>query len=149
MPTPADQPRAHLFRRFASMVYDLLVLAALWMLTAAACLAATAGTMDVAHPPWWQQLALAAVTAGYFMVSWCRIGQTLGMRPWRLLLLREDGDRLRAGQALVRFLAACLSLALLGAGFWCAWFDAERRTAHDRLCGTRMDRLYASRRRSG
>ncbi|MDN5923631.1 MAG: RDD family protein [Xanthomonadales bacterium] len=130
--------KIYLFRRFAAIVYDLLVLAALWMATAAVCLALTAGHMDVMHPPWWQRLALLAVSAGYFMLSWCRIGQTVGMRPWRIRVLREDGGNLRADQALARFVLASVSLLLLGAGFWWAWVDREQRTAHDRLCRTRV-----------
>ena len=43
--------------------------------------------------------------------------------------------------ALLRFVLASLSLALLGCGFWYAWFDAGRRTWHDRVCGTRVTRL--------
>lgn len=130
--------KTYLFRRFAAMFYDLLVLAALWMATAAISLALTRGHMDAIHPAWWYRLALLGVTAGYFMLSWCRIGQTVGMRPWRIRVIRDDGSPLRAAQALARFVLASISLALLGAGFWWALFDRERRTAHDRLCHTRM-----------
>lgn len=141
-------PKPHLFRRFAAMFYDLLVLAALWMATTAICLAVTRGHMDATHPAWWYRLALLVVTAGYFTLSWCRLGQTVGMRPWRIRVIRDDGRPLRAGQALARVVLASLSLALLGVGFWWAFFDRERRTAHDYVCRTRMILLPSLKRKS-
>ena len=131
-------PRPLLARRFGAMLYDLLVLAALWMVTAALCLAVTTGHMDVQHPPWWQRLALLAVTTAYFAWSWHRGGQTIGMRAWRLSLRDGHGGRVSIRLALVRVLLASLSLALAGAGFWWALLDHEHLTAHDRLCNTRM-----------
>lgn len=123
------------------MLYDLLILAALWMITAALCLGLTAGHMDIQHPPWWQRLALLSVTTGYFVLSWWRGGQTIGMRTWRLRLKSTDGMSISPARALLRFFMASLSLALAGAGFWWAWFDRQHLTAHDRLCRTTVERI--------
>lgn len=123
------------------MVYDLLILAALWMLTGALSLAVTGGTMDVQHPPWWQRTALLAVTAGYFVLSWVRGGQTIGMRAWRLRVGTLDGATLGPGRALLRWFLASLSLACAGAGFWWALVDPQRQTVHDRLARTRVRKL--------
>lgn len=133
--------QAWLARRFGAMLYDLLILGALWMITAALCLGLTAGHMNVQDPPWWQRLALLTVTAGYFVLSWCRGGQTIGMRTWRLRLKSTDDAPIRPIRALLRFFLAGLSLALAGAGFWWAWFDGQKRTAHDRLCRTQVERI--------
>lgn len=130
-----------LVRRFGAMLYDLLILAALWMATGAICLALTGGQMDVHNPPWWQRLALLSVTLAYFLLSWCRGGQTIGMRAWRLQLRTLDAQSLDAAHALLRVVLAGLSLAMAGAGFWWAWFDRRGLTAHDRLCGTTILRL--------
>lgn len=134
-----------LLRRFGAMFYDLLILVALWMLVIALALAIVHGHVDVAHPPepwrWSLRAAMLAVTAAYFALSWCRGGQTIGMRAWHLRLVRADGDNLGAGRALARFVLATLSLALVGAGFWWAWFDAAQRTAHDRIAGTLVLRI--------
>lgn len=130
-----------LARRFGAMLYDLLILAALWMLTAAICLGLTGGQMDVQHPPWWQRLALLIVSVGYFLLSWSRGGQTIGMRAWRLRLRAAEGGPVSVTRALVRIVLASLSLALVGAGFWWAWFDHRHLTAHDRLCATKVERL--------
>ncbi|HJU07414.1 MAG TPA: RDD family protein, partial [Rhodanobacteraceae bacterium] len=80
------------------------------------------------------------VTAAYFVISWTRIGATIGMRAWKLKLLRDDGTKLGIAQALARFFLALLSLAIVGIGFWMAPFDSRRRTLHDRLCKTMMIR---------
>jgi uncharacterized RDD family membrane protein YckC len=136
---------APLWRRIAALVYDVFPLIGLWMVTAFACLFAFGRHYDPAHPEWGTrlglQLALLAVTVVYFLVSWVRIGQTIGMRAWKLKLLREDGGKPGVPAALARFFLALLSLGLAGIGFWWALFDAQHRTLHDRVCGTVMVRL--------
>lgn len=140
--TPMNtKPSAWLGRRFAAMLYDLFILIALWMATSALCIALTGGHMDVTHPPWWQQIALLAVSAAYFVCSWIRGGQTIGMRAWRLKLNTADGAPLRAAVALTRFFLASLSLLLLGIGFWWALLDSRKLTAHDRICDTQVCKL--------
>jgi uncharacterized RDD family membrane protein YckC len=76
----------------------------------------------------------------FFAGFWSRGGQTLGMRAWRIRLVADDGGPVRLGTALLRCLVALLSWACLGAGFWTALFDRERRTWHDRLTGTHLVR---------
>jgi uncharacterized RDD family membrane protein YckC len=136
---------AALWRRIAALVYDVFPLIGLWMITAFVCLFAFGRHYDPAHPAWGTrlglQLALLAVTLAYFMISWARIGQTIGMRAWKLKLLREDGGKVGVPMALARFFLALLSLGLAGIGFWWALFDARNRTLHDRVCGTVMVRL--------
>jgi len=136
---------APLWRRLAAVAYDVFPLIGLWMVTAFVYLFAVGGHYDPAHPEWRTrlglQLALLAVTIAYFMISWTRIGQTIGMRAWKLKVLREDGSKLGALTALTRFFLALLSLAIAGTGFWWALFDKQRRTLHDRVCGTVMVRI--------
>lgn len=133
-PMPPSNP-ASLWLRVAAALYDLFPLIALWMLTAGLMLLAVHGNVDVAHPPLAYQvalrLALLAVSAAYFVVSWSRGGQTIGMRAWRLRVVATDGGRLPWPRALLRFVVAVASLAALGLGFiWCL-FDRERRGWHD------------------
>jgi len=131
---PALSP-APLWLRLAAAVYDLFPLIALWMLTAGLCLLAVGGHVDLANPPFvWRILlrtALVVVTAAYFVVSWSRGGQTLGMRAWRIRTVHADGSPLTWRSALLRFVLALLSLAALGGGFLYGLFDVERRCAHD------------------
>lgn len=141
-PTPAP-----LRLRLAAAVYDLFPLIALWMATVALFLLAVHGEVDVAHPPptyhLLLQLALLAVTAAYFVVSWARGGQTIGMRAWRLRVVAADGGTLPWSRALLRFIVALVSLCALALGFlWCL-FDRERRGWHDLATGSLFVRLPA------
>ncbi|WP_333608610.1 RDD family protein [Arsukibacterium sp.] len=124
----ATAPRAGLARRLAAIIYDVLVLAAVVMLAAGLALllvqclvwlglVSLAGYTDMAH--WlssgvqrWLYLGyLLSVIIGFFMYFWCKAGQTLGMRAWRLLVVQQNGAPLTAKQALLR---AVLALAGLG-----------------------------------
>lgn len=133
---------AQFWRRITAMIYDVFPLIGLWMITSLLCLLAIGGHYDPAHPRWTfrlgLQLALLAITAAYFTISWTRIGATIGMRAWKLKLLREDGQRVEALRALARFFLALLSLLIVGVGFWWALLDRDRQTLHDKLCGTMM-----------
>lgn len=143
-----DAAPAPLWRRFAAMLYDAFPLVGLWFLAALLWNLASGAHYDVAHPDYAQhggmlshvllQLWLLVVTGAYFVLSWVRGGATIGMRAWKLTLRRDDGANVTVRTASARFVLALLSLALLGGGFWYACFDVERRTLHDRLCGTRM-----------
>lgn len=139
MPAPTH---ASLWLRLAAAVYDLFPLIALWMLSAGLFLLAAHGRVDVAHPPFAYRFALRttllAISAGYFVISWSRGGQTIGMRAWRLRVVGSDGNALPWPRALLRFLIA---LATLGLGFaWCL-VDRDKRGLHDIATHARVDRL--------
>ncbi|MGH8212407.1 MAG: RDD family protein [Rhodanobacteraceae bacterium] len=146
MNTVADETSSEtsLWRRLAALLYDLFPLIGLWMLTVFVCLFVAGRNYDPAHPQFlfrlWLQIALLVVTAAYFVISWTRIGATIGMRAWKLKLIREDGTKVGFVQALARFFVALLSLLILGIGFWWALFDAHNRTLHDCVCKTMMIR---------
>ena len=126
--------------RLAAAVYDLLPLIGLWFVAAVLALAVTGGALDThtfAGKCIVQGFALA-LSAAYFIVSWTRGGQTIAMRAWKLRVVDESGAPLRWSQALLRFIVALVSLAALGAGFWWALFDPQRRTWHDIVARTRM-----------
>ena len=146
--TPAAVAQATpvpLWRRFAAMGYDLFPLLGLWIAAAILWVLVFHKVYDPQHPaPLLRALLglwLLAVSGAYFVVSWMRVGATIGMRAWKMRLLRDDGSRIGARTACLRCALALVSLAALGCGFWCAWFDPERRTWHDRVCGTRVTRL--------
>lgn len=140
MNAPAPATPAPLRLRFAAAGYDLLPLIGLWFVAAVLALAATGGTLDthtLAGKFLVQGFALA-LSAAYFVTSWSRGGQTIGMRAWRLRVVDANGDRVSWTRALLRFIVALASLALLGAGFWWALADAQKRTWHDIAARTRV-----------
>lgn len=131
---------ASLGRRLLALLYDLLPLLGLWFLAGVIGLAVTGGAFDprrFGHRAFLQILVLAFST-GYFVISWTRGGQTIGMRAWKLRLVTQDGSPLPWPRALLRFFLASVSLAALGIGFWWALFDRDRRTIHDIVLGTVM-----------
>lgn len=104
--------------RLFAMVYDGLLLVALWMITTAILVplatpekAAQAKEIAVVSPAFQQFVlfpALVLVTWLFYGYFWTRAGQTLGMQTWRLQLLRGDGSLPRWRDALARCAGACL-----------------------------------------
>ena len=143
-PAPQQAIPAALPYRLLAIVYDLLPLAALWMATSAVMLLARGGERVTPNSPmaFVEFALLLLVTFAYFGLSWRRGGQTLGMRAWRLRLLRADGSAPPPWGALVlRYLVAPISLAAAGLGFLWSFIDRERRTWHDLASGTVLVRL--------
>ena len=131
--------------RVAAAIYDLFPLIGLWMLGTSAVLLAVHGEIDVAHSPLLYRNALRSVllglTAAYFVISWSRGGQTIGMRAWRLRVVGADGQSLPWPRALLRFGVALVALAALGLGFvWCL-LDRDRRGWHDLVARSQVVRL--------
>ncbi len=139
MNDPAPAHSASLGIRLLALLYDLLPLLGLWFFAGAIALTVSGGAsqMDRALV----QALVLAFTAGYFTISWSRGGQTIGMRAWKLRITQDNGARLPWPRALLRFFLATLSLACLGAGFWWALFDTQRRTLHDIALHTMMQRF--------
>ncbi|HSM99977.1 MAG TPA: RDD family protein [Rudaea sp.] len=143
MNAPDPATPASLRLRLAAAGYDLLPLIGLWFVAAVLALAVTGGQLDthvLAGKLLLQGFALV-LSAAYFVVSWSRGGQTIGMRAWRLRAVDAKGNRIPWLRSLLRFVVALISLAALGAGFWWALIDARRRTWHDIAARTRVVRL--------
>ncbi|MDG2516936.1 putative RDD family membrane protein YckC [Lysobacter sp. OAE881] len=149
--TPASsRPSALIGWRVLALVYDMWPVIAMWMV---ASLVFTVGFTMSGHASreniapfsalqWVLWLVCWLITGAYALLSWRRGGQTLGMRPWRLKVVADDGVSAPVLRALViRFAVGSVSLLLGGFGFWWAWVDRERLTWHDRASGTRMVRL--------
>lgn len=104
--------------RLFCIVYDGLLLLALWFITSALLVpfgtpdaAAAKHEITVVSPAFRNFVlvpALVVVTWLFYGYFWTRAGQTLGMQTWRLRVLRADGTRLRWSDAIARCAAACL-----------------------------------------
>ncbi len=136
---------AGLFRRFAAMVYDLLLLVAVSMAYGALALAVkihvlqqtvAEGERAVIGLPGF--IGWVLVLMLFYCFFWRRSGQTLGMRAWRLELQNIEGGRPDLWRCLLRCPLAALSLGLLGMGYLWQWLDPDEFTLHDRLSRTRV-----------
>jgi len=152
LPTPAPTPEtletapqvARLGRRLGALLYDSLLLVGL--LACAVMLLIYPYEVIVGRPypydePLHQvlkQIYLLAVVVGFFVYFWTHGGQTLGMSAWRLRVVRDDGGRLSARDALGRLAWAALSLAPVGLGLWWCLFDRAHLAWHDRRSRTRL-----------
>ncbi len=142
---------ASLALRLLAALYDALPVLSLWFVATMLALALTGGALDVRQLPHkiLVQVLLLAFTAPYFVISWRRGGQTIGMRAWRLRIVRDDGHPLSTRQSLLRFGVSAVSLTAAGLGFWWALIDAQNRTWHDIAAGTVMVRLEKGLRAEG
>jgi uncharacterized RDD family membrane protein YckC len=84
----------------------------------------------------WFLLSVVAVAMLYFCGSWAHGGQTVGMRAWRIRVVRDDGGALGWGRAAARFAAGCIAALPAGLGLWWGVFDRRRRGWHDRWTRT-------------
>lgn len=163
-PTSTFDTSCPLWRRLLALVYDLVAVLAIVMVVGLICQLATHGDLISSGAQvriaWWYQPLQGLVVAAYFLISWLRGGQTLGMRPWRIRVAASHGHRLSLRQALLRLLVAAFPLLLLWLtpvlglraalwttlAAWLIWFatallDRRRRALHDIVAGTELSRL--------
>ena len=106
-----DRAPAGLLRRLAALLYDaLLVIAVLFI---------AALPLPLVEEPvralWWartlEQLYLLTAWFLFFGWFWTHGGQTVGMKAWRMELMRLNGDKPSWRDALIRFIVS-------SGGFW-------------------------------
>jgi uncharacterized RDD family membrane protein YckC len=135
-------------RRFAALLYDSFLLAALLMVFTAAALFFTHGKAVVPETVgawvYVYRAGLVGVVAAYFVLNWMHSGQTLGMRAWHLRTVNEFGRPVTAAKALLRFALAVPAWAFAALGVLWLYIDPERLAIHDRLSRTRVVRLARS-----
>ncbi len=147
-----DQARAPgVIRRLLSAIYDLLLLTGVLVVASAVVTlpyqAWLGGDLTRGLPRLLFQLYLLMICALYYLYFWSGARQTLGMRAWRLQLVRMDGQVLSWTDALRRLGLTLLCMAPLGLGLWWVWLDQNRLSWHDRLSGTRLVLLAKPNRR--
>lgn len=122
-----NYPRAGFIRRFAALIYDLLLAVSIFviahlLLSVVLIILAQFGYINLelykeglvgylaAHRSA-HLLFLTSCVALFFVWFWTHGGQTLGMKAWCLRVQNEDGSPIHLRQAIVR---VCFAFAGLG-----------------------------------
>jgi uncharacterized RDD family membrane protein YckC len=123
---PLLLPRAEFWPRLGAAFLDLVIVIFL---------------SSYVHMPWLDKPLFPLVAVAYFagLIAWK--GTTAGGIVLNLKVVRLDGQPVVFAVALVRALAAWLSVAVLFLGFlWILW-DAEKQAWHDKIAGTVVVRV--------
>ena len=75
----------------------------------------------------------------YFVYFWSRpAGQTLGMKMFKLRVVKTDGSPLTVGGAIVRYVGYIVDSIIFGLpiGYIWAAFDKDKQAWHDKMAGT-------------
>lgn len=150
--TPA-QPSipAPLWRRLAAMLYDSVLVFAIWIVVGFFVLWAlgvnsareTSGELAQLTALQNNVLFAAMIASAYlfFGFFWTHSGQTLGMQAWRIRVQNADGSAISWWQSLLRFCTAPFALLALGLGYLYMLVDGERRTLPDIVSGSQVVRF--------
>ncbi len=124
-------PRAGFFRRFAAMIYDILVAVAVGMCAAMVMLVTLTllfenGALDkqgyehvseiIQHSTLYKtliQIWVGCWVLGFFLWFWKNGGQTIGMRAWRLRLFSTNDEPMGYGRAFLRIICSLCGLGTL------------------------------------
>ena len=128
------QAPAPVWKRFFAMIYDGLILTGLWLSSGFVVVLVTSG----APPTWFTQVVLSLITFGYFIVSWVKGGQTLGLRAWRLQVVEEHQAKVTWKSGIIRTAAGLVTFAPIGITLITAFLNAERKTLYDRWSKTHV-----------
>lgn len=124
---------AGLLRRLGAMIYDGLLMLAVWMFTLFPLVMVS--NAAVSGPA--VRALLFLELYGFFAWFWMRRGQTLGMLAWRLQI-HNGGRPFTLGQATRRFLGGLAGLACLGLGYLWILIDPARRSWSDIASGSQI-----------
>lgn len=126
-----------LLRRLVIMLYDSLVVVALFMVAAGLALLAGIRDQVALRDPLY---TLYLLSFWFFYLAWCwhNGGMTVGMRAWKVRIEADNGAPPSWRQCLARFVMSLLSAAALGVGFAWSLIDEQKRTWHDQVSRTRL-----------
>ena len=126
-------------RRLLVMMYDGVIMLGLLILASAVAL--PFGSIDkIAFHDFWFTLWLFAACFAYLGSCWRYGGMTVGMRAWRVRLVKADGQMISWPGCLLRYIVGLVSLAVFGMGILWVLVDQKNRGWHDLAAGTLLIR---------
>ena len=137
-----NYPTASLIRRLAAMAYDALVLLALYIILGGILVTAisemTGQEEMVRLSPAMVGSVFYTICFLYYMHSWRRGGQTIGMKAWNIYLITNDNSPVKLSHCILRSATGFFSLAIVGLGYFWMLIDKKERTWHDIASLTRI-----------
>ncbi len=141
---PGSMRYASVRRRSAALLLDSVIL---WFTMSISFLAVFSLFRAHANEPRvlitlyaiWYFISFAA-TLTYMIFFTGRFGGTPGKMALKIKIVRADGSAVSYPLAAGRYFATFVSSITLFIGYFIAIFDKEKRTLHDRICGTRVVR---------
>jgi len=140
IPAKAKTEPAGLSRRLGAIMYDSLLVIALWVLTLLIFAMGTSADPASlqATPAIYVQLVCGLETFLFFYFFWMYRARTLGMMAWHTHLATASGKALRPKHILLRFIGAILNIATMGLGYLWILVDKQNRSFSDLLSGTNI-----------
>lgn len=120
-----------LWRRFACITYDTLVIMAILFLLTLVIIAFRGGKIIATGSLEFQSFLIFSHWL-YFAYCWRFGRQTLGMRAWNVRITTTDKE-VSWGVTIKRYIAASVSLLCLGLGYLSAIWHPTKMAWHDRL----------------
>jgi|TARA_B100000767_G_scaffold271071_1_gene295972 uncharacterized RDD family membrane protein YckC len=130
--SPEEGFPAGIGRRLGALMYDSLLILALWFLTGFIWVPLSGDVVT----GFAFQLTLIVETVAFYAYCWHKNGETLGMRAWHIRLVDESGSRVNLQQIAIRALVAPFSLTCAGLGYLWLFIGDDRQTWHDRASKT-------------
>jgi uncharacterized RDD family membrane protein YckC len=97
------------------------------------------GVEAVIRQQYFASVFILVISTGYFTYCWSQRGQSLGMMPFRIAVVRSDDTRLTVPRAMVRALAWIFSVALVVpaiVSILMVAFGQSKQALHDALTDT-------------
>ncbi|MBV1906586.1 MAG: RDD family protein [Pseudomonadales bacterium] len=135
--SPTIKP-AGITKRLGAILYDSLLVFAIWFLTLVIIAMASDSNSAVEQiiPAYAVQIICLLETLLFFYFFWMYRGRTLGMMAWHTHLATASGIELTPKHVVLRIIGAILNIASLGLGYVWIIVDKQNRSFSDLLSGT-------------
>ncbi len=145
-PAAASAPKCGFWIRFIAYLIDGIVIG-VPLLILGAILGAFSGSSTANQVSEglviWYLIALV-VSIGYFIYFWSAGGgQTLGMRMFKLRVIKTNGSPVSVGSAVLRYIGMIINSIIFGLPIGWIWaaFDKNKQGWHDKIAGTYVIKL--------
>jgi len=145
----AKLPRAGLLRRLAALLYDIFLVASIWLILGYIIIFAYGLFADntsvliegeIVTPRLLSVLQFVMMLSSmtcFYVWFWLRTGQTLGMIAWRIRALDLNNQPMTLRQALIRYALAWPAFWCLGLGYLYMYVSSTGDAMHEAFSRTK------------